>query len=246
MIKSIIFSSTFHILLILTLLFNISKTNYKQPQQTKEIKVNVIEQKIYNKPKPKKRKIKTKPKTAEKPKKTKPKIIPKLKKIERKKRLKNEVPKKTIINKKPSKKKKIIKKEPKTIKKLKKEIKKPKNIKPLIHDIKEYKEVDDFGISDREKANLKFQITHCYQESKKGFNKLNIDVSVNIKVLPNGIINYKNMIFTNQIELSKINPEILQKITKSISKTLKDCSPLRNLPEDTYDIWKRMNIKFKY
>ena len=40
--------------------------------------------------------------------------------------------------------------------------KKPKNIKPLIHDIKEYKEVDDFGISDREKANLKFQITHCF------------------------------------------------------------------------------------
>ena len=85
-----------------------------------------------------------------------------------------------------------------------------------------------------------------YSEIKDKIEKLNINVSVNVHVMLNGIIDYNNMIFTNQIELSKVDKKILHKITISIVKTLKGCSPLRNLPKDKYGIWKRMNIKFKY
>jgi hypothetical protein len=145
------------------------------------------------------------------------------------------------MNKKPPK-----KQEKKKIKqpKVKKIEKKPE--KSQIYDIKEYNQINEIGISDREKSNLKFQIIRCYQESKKGFKKFNIDVNVNVQVKENGVIDYNNMVFTNQIALSKIDPKILSKITKSIAKTLKDCSPIRNLPEEKYDIWRKMNIKFKY
>ncbi len=240
MIKSIIFSSIFHILIILIIIFSMGNPDRKQPAKTKEIKVNIIEQKIKKKrvrkvtSKSKKTRAKSKVKKKPKPK-TKPKKI-------KKKEIKKQIPKKTIINK-VKKKKEPPKKELKEIKKATKKIEKPQK---LIHDIKEYQGVDDFGISGREKANLKIQITRCYQESKKNFQKLNLDVSINIRVARNGVIDYKNMIFTNQIELSKIDPKILKKITISIAKTLQDCSPLRNLPKDKYDIWKNMNIKFKY
>ena len=251
MIKSIILSSIFHILIILIVIFNIENSSHKKPKKTKEIKVNIIEEKI---PKPKiQKKIKTgnktkkkkitkeeKPKIKPKPKpKSKPK--PKKKKIEKKPEIKKEIPKKTIINKKPPKKKQ----EPKKIKPKPKKIeKKPEKAK--IYNIREYKEVDNIGISGRERSNLKKQITKCYQESRKGFKKFNVNVSVNVEILPNGIIDYNNTIFTNLIELSKVDKKILNKITLSIAKTLKDCSPLRNLPEEKYDIWKKMNIKFKY
>ncbi|MDB2550232.1 hypothetical protein N9X24_00005 [Rickettsiales bacterium] len=239
MIKSIIFSSIFHILIILIVIFNIDNEQHKKPKKTKEIKVNIIEEKVKIIKKKKKiksgKKVKKKKIVKNKKPKSKPKAKKKIKKIEKKKEIKKAIPKKTTINKKPINKKEKPKKEPK------KEVK-----KPIIHNIREYKGVDEFGISGREKANLKFQITRCYQESKRGFERFNIDVSVNVQILPNGIIDYNNIVFTNQIELSKIDKNILQKITFSIAKTLKDCSPLRNLPEEKYDIWRKMNIKFKY
>lgn len=223
MIKSIIFSSILHILIALIVIFNIGNSETKKPKINKEIKINIIEEKI-KKTKPRKRvKSENKIQKKKKVKKDKPKA-----KIKKK-------PKKTIINKKPPKKPK------KKVKKIEKEPEKPK-----IYDIKEYNEINKIGISSREKSNLKFQITRCYQESKKGFKKLNIDFNVNVQVKENGVIDYNNMVFTNQIALSKIDPKILSKITKSIAKTLKNCSPLRNLPKEKYDIWKKMNIKFKY
>jgi hypothetical protein len=226
MIKSIIFSSILHILTALIVIFNIGNSEPKKPKQTKEIKVNIIEERI-KKTQPKK-KVKSENKIQKK----------KKRKIKKKPKFK---PKKTIINKKPPK-----KREKKKIKqpKVKKIEKKPE--KSQIYDIKEYNQINEIGISDREKSNLKFQITRCYQESKKGFKKFNIDVNVNVQVKENGVIDYNNMVFTNQIALSKIDPKILSKITKSIAKTLKDCSPIRNLPEEKYDIWRKMNIKFKY
>jgi hypothetical protein len=236
MIKSIIFSSILHILIALIVIFNIGNSEPKKPKQTKEIKVNIIEERI-KKTQPKK-KVKSENKIQKKKKrkiKKKPKLKPK------KTEIKNEIPKKTIMNKKPPK-----KQEKKKIKqpKVKKIEKKPE--KSQIYDIKEYNQINEIGISDREKSNLKFQIIRCYQESKKGFKKFNIDVNVNVQVKENGVIDYNNMVFTNQIALSKIDPKILSKITKSIAKTLKDCSPIRNLPEEKYDIWRKMNIKFKY
>lgn len=247
MIRSVVFSSLFHILVILIIIFNMAGSNHQKP---KEIKVNIIEQKI--------KKAQTKKKIQNKSRvKTEPKIKPKLKpkKTKQAPKIKKEIPEKTIINKTPKKKKtenkKTVKKRPpKVTKKLKKEVKKDskekKIPKKIIRDIAEYTGVDDFGISGRERANLKLQVTRCYQKSKEGFEKFNINVSVNVQVMLNGMIDYNNMIFTNQIELSKVDKEILHKITISIVKTLKDCSPLRNLPKDKYGIWKRMNIKFKY
>ena len=255
MIRSVVFSSLFHILVILIIIFNMAGSNHQKPKEVKEIKVNIIEQKI--------KKAQTKKKIQNKSRvKTEPKIKPKLKpkKTKQAPKIKKEIPEKTIINKTPKKKKtekkktekkKTVKKRPpKVTKKLKKEVKKDskekKIPKKIIRDIAEYTGVDDFGISGRERANLKLQVTRCYQESKKNFEKLNINVSVNVHVMLNGIIDYNNMIFTNQIELSKVDKKILHKITISIVKTLKGCSPLRNLPKDKYGIWKRMNIKFKY
>ena len=49
MIKSIIFSSIFHILIILIIIFSMGNPDRKQPAKTKEIKVNIIEQKIKKK-----------------------------------------------------------------------------------------------------------------------------------------------------------------------------------------------------
>ena len=245
MIRSVVFSSLFHILVILIIIFNMAGSNHQKPKEVKEIKVNIIEQKI--------KKAQTKKKIQNKSRvKTEPKIKPKLKpkKTKQAPKIKKEIPEKTIINKTPKKKKTVKKRPPKVTKKLKKEVKKggkeKKIPKKIIRDIAEYTGVDDFGISGRERANLKLQVTRCYQESKKNFEKLNINVSVNVHVMLNGIIDYNNMIFTNQIELSKVDKKILHKITISIVKTLKDCSPLRNLPKDKYGIWKRMNIKFKY
>lgn len=229
MIKSIIFSSILHILIALIVIFNMVNSETKKTKPNKEIKINIIEEKI-KKTKPKKKK-ESKNKIQ---KKKKPKLKPK--KIEKNPEIKKEIPKKTTINKNPKNKTK----QPK----VKKTEEKPE--KPKIYDIKEYNEINEISISSREKSNLKFQIARCYQESKKGFKKFNVDVNVNVQVKENGIIDYNNMIFTNQIALNKIDPKILSKITKSIANTLKNCSPLRNLPKEKYDIWRKMNIKFKY
>ncbi|MFT4717887.1 MAG: hypothetical protein ACI9IL_000206 [Rickettsiales bacterium] len=249
MIRSIVFSSLFHILVILIMIFNMAGSNQQKPKEIKEIKVNIIEQEI--KKAQTEKKIQNKSRVKAEPKikpKSKPKSIPE--KTKQAPKIKKEIPEKTIINKTPKKKNPVKKRLPKVTKKLKKEVKKTskkKEIpKKIIRDIVEYTGVDDFGISGRERANLKLQVTRCYQKSKEGFKKFNINVSVNVRVMSNGVIDYNNMIFTNQIELSKVDKKILHKITMSIVDTLKDCSPLRNLPKDKYGIWKRMNIKFKY
>jgi len=46
MIRSVVFSSLFHILVILIIIFNMAGSNHQKPKEVKEIKVNIIEQKI--------------------------------------------------------------------------------------------------------------------------------------------------------------------------------------------------------
>lgn len=72
MIRSVVFSSLFHILVILIIIFNMAGSNHQKPKEVKEIKVNIIEQKI--------KKAQTKKKIQNKSRvKTEPKIKPKLK-----------------------------------------------------------------------------------------------------------------------------------------------------------------------
>lgn len=247
MLKSVVFSSLLHIIVILLIFINIDN-NINKNQKPKEIQVNIIEEKIEKKPVAKK-----KPKLTRKVFKTIPtkvtqkmlqeELIPPPPMIEKPKKKNEEI----VVIPKKKQPKKIIKeqKEPEIIEPQLEEIIEEEIIEE-IKDIEEYDAIDEMDISGRVKSNLKLQITRCYKKHKGDSKKLNMDISVNIGVSIKGIIDYDDVVFTNLIELSKLGEEELDKIKRQIVRAFKDCSPLRNLPEDKYEVWRQMNIKFKY
>jgi outer membrane biosynthesis protein TonB len=181
--------------------------------------------------------------------------IPKEKKAEEKK----------AEEKKPEKVKKIdkIKEEPATDKRedktedktLKKE-KNPASQEKFEPESKNYQDADEIinnlenlGLSAREKFNIRSQLRRCYhkvisKKNGKDNSENKIKVLVTVKISKDGYINSNlDEIIDAGLYDDETKPDYKTNI-ENIRRAINLCSPLRNLPIDKYDIWKEVVLEF--
>lgn len=256
MIKNIFYSLILHSILLLLIFFSFKSKIFNNNQED-PIAIDLVlneNKPIVKKPKPpikkqpKKEKTKKPPKPIAKP----PKKIKKepIKKEKVKKVKKKELPKKIIIKKvkKPTKKiiikkeknEKITKKEPKNNSIENTQIQKPETKTVIINE--EYN-LENLNLSTREKFNIKNQLDICYklatQDSKT---KSSLIITVTIKIDKEGYIssNLEEIIDKNRYK----NEKEYENAINNARKTITLCNPLRNLPEDKYDVLKEINLDF--
>jgi hypothetical protein len=153
----------------------------------------------------------------------KEKVAPKkIKKItERRKKIKPNIYKSKTIKKSPPLRKKLIQKSTEVIKK------------------------HQEGLSYREENNIRSQITRCYKKalSDNNIDRYSSEILVEISIDKNSIINPNYNLISSKIAHN--NQKLIKRIEKSIKEALVFCSPVRNLPQHKYKIWKSRIIKFE-
>lgn len=219
---------------------NIEPEPKKEPEKVPE-KPKTPEKpaKEEKRPEPKKedKKQKTKPdkkekKPAPKPKKPEPKK-PEPKKPEPKK----EEPKKEE----PKPKKEEPKEEPK------KEEEKPKEEPKEVVEEPSFTEntIDKLNLLVREKFNIQNQIVGCYKRALDQYGgKSTETISAHIELDRDGSIDVDHAIFKDYARYKNPGEIEYRKGVDIVKQTLIFCSPLRNLPEDKYDVWKEIDFQF--
>lgn len=230
MIKNILYSLLFHFAILLLIYFS-----FKKFQKIKNIEIRTVDISILN--------LKTK-KNIEIKEKLEAKIEEKKeKKVEEKKKEKKPEPKKKIekkekpkkISKKPKTKQKKEKEKAKEEKKVEEKKEEIKNIEPEIEELK------DLKISQRNKFNIKSQLNSCFSRIFSEQNQ-KFDMDIILDVDQKG-----NLFFDDNKNIDKEkykNDENYQNFIKNIKEIVIFCSPIRDLPEEEYKIWKEFRLKF--
>jgi len=116
-------------------------------------------------------------------------------------------------------------------------------------------DIESLDLLVREKFNIQNQIKRCYQNALKeeGDNKMTINV--HIFIAQDGFIDLDSIIFKEFAQYKKSSKmqeenkyqgsfEEYKKALETVRKALKFCSPVRNLPQDKYNIWKEIDLQF--
>ena len=117
--------------------------------------------------------------------------------------------------------------------------------------------IESLNLLVREKFNIQNQIKRCYQNALKEDGDNKVMINVHIFIAQDGFINLDSIIFK---EFSKYQNKDLsktkdtteeqaslteyQKAIETVKKALKFCNPIRNLPQDKYNIWKEIDLQF--
>ncbi len=263
MIKNLLYSLFFHLLLFSAIYFSF---NFEfKSRQPKEVVVTlasyvppappVVEEKVeeVKKEEPKKeekpKEEPKKPESKKEEKKPEPKKKEELKK-EKKKEEKKPDPKKEEKKPEPKKeeKKPEVKKEEKPKEKLpekkpeavKEETKKTEE-KPLAKAIEKINTIESLDLSMREKFNIQSQLKRCYKRAIAGSKRGNVKVMVKVSIDKEGYIT------SNLDELRKAENyqnESYKIAFVNVKTAIDFCNPLSNLPSDKYDIWKEILLEF--
>ena len=234
MIKNLLYSAFIHVILLLVVYLSFT-SEHKIDLTTEEFLISaiIIEEKT--------KKINTPPKKIEKTEivkakeekaNDKPKIV---EKIEEKKKPKI----------KKQKKKAKIKPKPKPKKKPKKEIKE-KELKKLpprpTHEFNPENDIENLNLTTREKFNLKTQFKRCYiwaTKESKYKNKVKIKFSINISEY--GLVESNISKILDQTRYK--DDKDYKKSVDNATRTIELCSPIRNLPNNKFDMLREINIE---
>ncbi len=263
MIRNTLYSLFLHFLLILLIYANFNLKTVVEPK-TNEISISLIEidatknasktKKIEEVPVKKQKKVKPK----KDPNEVVDKPLPEIKKEEVKKVQEEkieELAKEITEKKKEEKPKEVeVKKEPK-----KKEEEKPKPIetqKPQKEptkqeeDSKDDKEdtsvnnLENIDLSVREKFNIQSQLKACYKRAlvESGTKDDKIRIAITAEVTHDGFIDSD---LEEIMDTERYDQEANYKITiNNVRRAVELCSPLRNLPLEKYEIWKKVLLEF--
>ncbi len=235
----------------------ITKVNPKKPE-SKPVKKQ-------SKPKPQPKKLLPKPKSVAK--KDQAKVEPKKSKP-KEKDAKNQANKMKEPNKKPESKPEPDKpKEEDKKPEAKEEIKKDKPDKkekaddqPMPEEKNDDENVDESELSQysftentiesldllaREKFNIQSQIKRCYKKAlDQSGSKNKTVVNAHILVAKDGFIDLSEVIIKDFQKYDDPQETDFHQAVDVVKQSLKLCSPIRNLPQDKYDIWKEIDLQF--
>jgi len=227
MIKNLLYSTFVHIIL-LSIVYLSFTTEHEIELDTKEFLISaiIIEEKTKKINKPVEEVVdKVEPEKPKEP--ESPKIVekPKVEKI-----VKAEKEIKPKPKPKPKPKKKIIKKELKKVK-----------IIP-VHKYNPKNDIENLNLTSREKYNLRTQLKRCYiwaTKESKYKNKLKIKFTINISEF--GLIESN---IAKIIDLKKYKNDLDYKNSMdNAARTIELCNPIRNLPQNKFDMLRKINIE---
>ena len=105
--------------------------------------------------------------------------------------------------------------------------------------------IENLQLLVREKVNIQHQIKHCFEMAKKQSGvQLKEEINVKIFILEDGTVDLDGLIFKDFHKFKDLKEKAYQDSVHLVKETLKFCSPIRNLPEGKYDVWKVIDLKF--
>ncbi len=108
--------------------------------------------------------------------------------------------------------------------------------------------IESLDLLSREKFNIQLQIKRCYKEALKEGEQGQM-VKVYIFLDKDGFIDPNLAKFQDFAQYQKLHPQGskagFENSVAIVKKALKFCSPIRNLPQDKYDIWKEISLEFE-
>lgn len=260
MIKNLLYSLFLHFLLLLSIYISF---NLKTPKKTNdsEVFISLVKMPLYKPPTNKKKnppKANIKPKEIFDKKKIKKKIKKALQKIKEVK--KTEVVPEKKPKKKPKKKtrKKVKSKKrlkpfkQKELKTVKKTVKEKDNVpekkqeeKPSKKVAEKATELENLDLSAREKLNMRSQLKRCYSRAirEADFSSKTM-ISIVIQIDEYGYIESNLDTILDEKRYNDPEESSYKLAVDNIRRTINLCSPLRNLPTDKYDIWKKITLDF--
>jgi len=132
-------------------------------------------------------------------------------------------------------------------KSIKPEIKVNKNqVENLVKNIPpDVKSLEGSSLSIKEKTNILSQLKMCYKRAiseTKQYSKLSL--VINVRITKDGYIESDLNQLIDKTRYS--NPDHLEykKLIDNVKKALDLCSPLRNLPNEKYEVWKELILHF--
>jgi hypothetical protein len=119
------------------------------------------------------------------------------------------------------------------------------------------KSIDNLYLLVREKFNIQNQIKRCYQNALKEDGNNKMAIYAHIFIAKNGFINTdliifkefaknKNLSNTEDADKNQVDIEQYNKAIKTVKKALKFCNPIRNMPQDKYNVWKEIDLQFDF
>jgi hypothetical protein len=106
--------------------------------------------------------------------------------------------------------------------------------------------IESLDLLVREKFNIQTQIKRCYKKALQENGEDSMLINAHIFIAQDGFIDLDVVVFKIPPEKVKngVEDEDFVKAKETVKKALKFCSPLRNLPQDKYDIWKEIDLQF--
>ncbi|MFT5703924.1 MAG: outer membrane biosynthesis protein TonB [Rickettsiales bacterium] len=105
--------------------------------------------------------------------------------------------------------------------------------------------IESLNLLAREKINIQSQMKRCYRKILDQMEIENIaTINVHIFIEEDGYIDPKKVVIKDFHKYSDPKEEEFRNAVDVVKKSLKLCSPIRNLPQDKYDIWKEIDLEF--
>ena len=105
--------------------------------------------------------------------------------------------------------------------------------------------IENLDLLVREKFNIQTQIKYCYKKAlDESEAKSRAVVDVHISVDKDGSIDL-NKIIIKDLKKYNTSPESeFYQAVEVVRQALRFCSPIRNLPQDKYEVWKEIDLRF--
>ena len=105
--------------------------------------------------------------------------------------------------------------------------------------------IESLDLLAREKFNIQSQIKRCYKKAlDQSGSKNKTVVNAHIVVAKDGFIDLSEVIIKDFQKYDDPQETDFHQAVDVVKQSLKLCSPIRNLPQDKYDIWKEIDLQF--
>ena len=236
MIRNLLYSISLHLLLFSLVYFGFKSSHIADFDVSAPIAVSIAQIKPVEikKPKIEKKKPKVKKNIAKKK-----KVIKKKKTIAGKKSKKKQNTNKPKENQKiakKSKKKKIVQSKPKE--------KENDLAKILKESDRNDEDIEEQPLSTRQKFNMQMQIRRCYKSAIIESGEISsIAIKIKASLQRNGVVDTDSIEILNESDYQD-NQQELNISLNNAKRALEICSPIRNLPRDKYDAWRKIELVF--
>lgn len=253
MIKNLLYSLFLHFILLLSIYLSFNLKPVKKTNEN-EVLISLVKMSPYKPVTKEKKVVPEQIQTAENDKpqeQSKEEAIRKEEILKKKTVKKNEskTKKQTPQKTKPKKTAKPLKKKPKPLKKSIKPPIKQENTtqkeKPTKTIEEKATELNNLDLSVREKLNMRSQLKRCYSRAirEADFSSKTM-LSIVIQIDEYGYIDSNLDSIVDEKRYNDPEETNYKLAVDNIRRTINLCSPLRNLPADKYDVWKKITLDF--